>query len=406
MNLIECKMGNDPSGYTGKAISQIENGLNVLVPGFMPQSEDDDALEDDRPDRRHWWMQLHRLIACRGQIGKHLEPEVLTALEKLAEGYYDIEWNASIFTFKLDRDLDIKRTGYWQPNEDITAEIYTIGGEFVRSLATAAPNDAVVNWQDLANQGDQLNLEDSDANVDQWDEDDSYWEMEDVFDEEPEDDILELQPRVKTKIENQEEPTDHIYPDPIGPGPDESLEIRQGNESEYDASPVTVDVSEKEWDRVFLGTTIPEGRPVYWEFGHNDLPNRHMLIFGSSGQGKTYAIQCIQCEMVKFRQKSLIIDYTNGFLPDQLESETNELVTPKQYVVSNDPLPINPFLPQVSDHGGIVIKQSANDVAKRIASLFNAVYKIGDQQYSVLHRAIMDGVESLKEQMNLEQMLA
>ena len=111
------------------------------------------------------------------------------------------------------------------------------------------------------------------------------------------------------------------------------------------------------------------------------------------------------CEMGKLRQKSLIIDYTNGFLPDQLEPETNDLVAPKQHVVSNDPLPINPFLPQVSDHGGIIIKQNANDVAKRIAGLFNAVYNIGDQQYSVLHRAIMDGVESLKEQMNLEQML-
>ena len=409
MNLIECKMGNDPSGYLGKAISQIENGLNVLVSGFMPLgAEDDEVLEDDRPDRRHWWMQLHRIIACRGQIVKAQESEVLTALEKLAEGDYEIEWNASVFTFKLDRDPDIKRTGYWQPNENITAGIYTIGGEFVRNLATSGPDDVMVNWQNLASQGDQFDLAASDADADQGDDDDSYWEMDDVFDENPEEDILELQPREKPEIKDQEEPADTTYPETEDQPDEDSLEIRQGSDDDgKDTEPsATVEVPEIEWDRVLLGTTIPDGRPVYWEFGHNDLANRHMLIFGSSGQGKTYAIQCILCEMGKFRQKSLIIDYTNGFLPDQLEPEANEMVAPEQHVVSNDPLPINPFLPQVSDHGGIIIKQNANDVAKRIAGLFNAVYNIGDQQYSVLHRAIMDGVESLKEQMSLEQMLA
>ena len=398
MNLIECKMVDDPSGYVGKAICQIENGLHVLVPGFMPLgTEEDDALEDDRPDRRHWWMQLHRLIACRGQIGKALESEVLTALEKLAEGDYDIEWNASVFTFKIDGEPDIKRTGYWQANEDITVGIYTIGGEFVRNLATCGPDDEIVNWQTLDSQGDLFNLTTTDSDGVQGDDDDSFWEMDDIFDENPEEDILELQPREETEVEDPKEASEASYPEVEGLSPEDS--------EEEDTSSIIVEEPEKKWNRVLLGTTIPDGRPVYWEFGHNDLANRHMLIFGSSGQGKTYAIQCILCELGKFRQKSLIIDYTNGFLPNQLEPETNEIVAPEQHVISNNPLPINPFLPQVSDHGGIIIKQNANDVAKRIAGLFNTVYNIGDQQYSVLHRAIMDGVETLKEKMNLEQML-
>ena len=131
-----------------------------------------------------------------------------------------------------------------------------------------------------------------------------------------------------------------------------------------------------------------------------------MLIFGSSGQGKTYAIQCMLCEMTKFRQNSLIVDYTNGFLPDQLEETTKKVLMPVQHVVRQKPLPINPFLPQVSDNGGIVITENPNSIAKRIAGLFNSVYNVGDQQYSVLHRAVMDGVEKLREDMNLDEMLS
>jgi DNA phosphorothioation-dependent restriction protein DptH len=154
-----------------------------------------------------------------------------------------------------------------------------------------------------------------------------------------------------------------------------------------------------------LGKTIKGGQQIYWEFGHKALPNRHMLIFGSSGQGKTYAIQCILCEMIKSRQNSLIIDYTNGFLPNQLEKITIEKLSPKQHVIRHEPLPINPFLPIDSDSGGIRIVENANNVASRISGLFDAVYNIGDQQYSVLHQAIMEGVDSLGSNMNLDEML-
>lgn len=30
---------------------------------------------------------------------------------------------------------------------------------------------------------------------------------------------------------------------------------------------------------------------VYWEFGSPQMANRHLLITGTSGQGKTYSIQ-------------------------------------------------------------------------------------------------------------------
>jgi len=401
MNLIECKMGNESLDHVSKAVSQIENGLRVLVSAFMPMNNDgSNMLEDDRPDRRYWWMQLHRLIACRAQIKKHQHSEVLTALERLAEGDYDIVWNASVFTFWVNQDPNIVRKGYWETEGGIVASIYSVGGGFVYQLATK-PNDLEIDWIGMTTQGEPF--KNNETIIDGIDEDDgSFWDMDDLYDEEPDEDILELQPN-GDDIQEQ----DNLMAEKDAPVIlDMITEISDNTKQDIVAVNIAPsEESAKTWDRVLLGKTISGDLPIYWEFGHKDLANRHMLIFGSSGQGKTYAIQCMLCEMVKFRQKSLIIDYTNGFLPNHLESVTNEIMNPKQHVVSNEPLPINPFLPQMSDNGGIIIKENANTVAKRIAGLFNAVYQIGDQQYSVLHRAIMEGVETLNEQMNLDQML-
>jgi len=402
INLIECKMGNESSDHVSKAVSQIENGLRVLVSAFMPMNNDGSgALEDDRPDRRYWWMQLHRLIACRAQIQKHQHSEVLTALERLAEGDYEIVWNASVFTFWINQDPNIVRKGYWETEGDIVASIYAVGGGFVYQLATN-PSDLEIDWVGMTTQGEVLkNNETSINGIDK--DDGSFWDMEDLYEEELADDILELQPTEEDAQQQDNLAAKEETPVVIDEIQEADHEIKQDI---ADVNITLPDEPAKKWDRVLLGKTISGDLPIYWEFGHRDLSNRHMLIFGSSGEGKTYAIQCMLCEMVKFRQKNLIIDYTNGFLPNHLESVAKEIMNPKQHVVSNEPLPINPFLPQVSDNGGIIIKESANNIGKRIAGLFNAVYQIGDQQYSVLHRAIMEGVETLKEQMNLDQMLS
>ena len=68
-----------------------------------------------------------------------------------------------------------------------------------------------------------------------------------------------------------------------------------------------------------LGSGTSGGRDVYWEFGHPELPNRHLLIFGASGTGKTYTIQAIMAELSKFGINSLIVDYSSGFTNKQLE---------------------------------------------------------------------------------------
>ena len=51
--------------------------------------------------------------------------------------------------------------------------------------------------------------------------------------------------------------------------------------------------------------------------------------------GKTYAIQCILCEMGRKNLNNLIVDYTNGFLPEHLDAVTNNVLHPYQNIVKS-----------------------------------------------------------------------
>lgn len=410
LHLIECKMGQQSSEHILKAKSQIDNGLSVLGAAFKSSTERTGGADssEDRPDRRYWWMQLHRLIASKTEVSKIKYSGVLSALERLAEGDFFVTWDASVFAFWIDQDPEIKRAGYWNAGGDLdaVANVYAVGGEFVRQLMTDTL-ECPVNWNAInaqqatvVEQDDEYILEDTEDDYTPWVED-----GDDNEEEPPEDEVAEptVQPLVAEQVENFVRSSESDADTKIISTPSSTVQQEGRLES---AAELTAVVNKKmPSGRILLGETVPSGQPVYWEFNHPELANRHMLIFGSSGQGKTYAIQAMLCEMSKFRQNSLIIDYTNGFLPNHLEKIANEVLSPKQHVVRQEPLPINPFLPQESDNGGIVIKENSNAIAKRIAGLFDSVYNIGDQQYSVLHRAIMDGVETMKSGMNLDHML-
>ncbi len=408
MHLIECKMGIESKEHISKAKGQIDNGLRILIDSFKPSDKkiDNNCIDDYRPDRRYWWMQLHRLIASKTEVDRNEYPKVLSALERMSDGDFKISWQASVYAFWLNDELEIKRMYYWNIMTCplVIGSIYAIGGSFVKKLMTS---DTIINWKQYESQGSELFSEDDllvssdedDANDLSWLDEGSDEENLDssvISDQTAINDTSNLDSQVTESTSSNIEiisAIDEIIPVKLEGRHNESVKI-----SDFSAESIV-------GNQILLGKTVKGGQQVYWEFGHKALPNRHMLIFGSSGQGKTYAIQCILCEMIKNRQNSLIIDYTNGFLPNQLEKITIEKLSPKQHVIRHEPLPINPFLPIDSDSGGIRIVENANNVASRISGLFDAVYNIGDQQYSVLHQAIMEGVDSLGSNMNLDEML-
>ncbi len=148
-------------------------------------------------------------------------------------------------------------------------------------------------------------------------------------------------------------------------------------------------------EKIFIGRNAVTNELVYWYYSHPELNNRHMLLFGASGSGKTYAIQCLLAEMAAQQLHSLVIDYTDGFMPNQLDVSFNQLAKPKQHYVRLEKLPLNPFRRQlhVIDPARPPFEESAYDVASRVSSVFTAVFSnMGSQQIATLVRTLENGL--------------
>ncbi|CAA0097914.1 Uncharacterised protein [BD1-7 clade bacterium] len=176
--------------------------------------------------------------------------------------------------------------------------------------------------------------------------------------------------------------------------------------TESKSATVVTPATETESGRVLFGWEEMTHQPVYWEFNHEKMPNRHLLIFGRSGQGKTYCIQGILQELAKAQCNSMVVDYTNGFLPDHLEPEFQAAVNPKTLLVAHSPLAINPFRKQKQLIAGIELADQPHVVAGRVASVLNSVYStIGEQQLATLNNVIESGVQCFGEDYTFQQLL-
>ncbi|MDX9770537.1 MAG: DUF87 domain-containing protein [Tenuifilaceae bacterium] len=426
MHLIECKVAKESQEHLRKARSQINNGLSVLKSAFVPIQSC--SAEDRRPDQRYWWMQLHRLIASKAEIKRSRQAEVINALERLGEGDFEITWKAAVFAFWIDKiDDRLQRIGTWESSTGVQAAIFITGSTFIKNLAMEKQNFSF-SWDGLHNKavlapGNVCDFMEDEKFASRPEDDHPAWGEDDTdeddygggsSEETVQDDFGEIDAESTNSMTTPLDSSSSLAKSKQTTTTTQAVKEEKDSQQLYGytgldsvaAAEQPVPAGSLKPARILLGTTLPKGLPVYWEFGHPGLENRHLLIFGKSGMGKTYAIQCLLNEMSRSKQHSLIIDYTDGFLPNQLETVTNDVLRPVQHVIRQNPLPINPFIPQSSDHGGIAIKENANAVAKRIASIFEAVYGIGDQQFSVLHEVIMDGIGQYGARMSLDHMLS
>ncbi len=150
--------------------------------------------------------------------------------------------------------------------------------------------------------------------------------------------------------------------------------------------------------RIYLGDSLDIQERIYWEYGSPHLSNRHLAIFGSSGRGKTYCIQALLIELERCRCNSIIIDYTSGFLEEQLENEFINAVKPNSHIVASSPLAISPFRRQVTKVNGAEIIESDYIVASRIASAFKKIFSsTGEQQLALLSATIEEGIRDNSE---------
>ncbi len=164
--------------------------------------------------------------------------------------------------------------------------------------------------------------------------------------------------------------------------------------------------SNLESSRVLIGRSLDSAENIYWEYGNKGLANRHMIVFGRSGQGKTYCIQGLLMELAKVNINSLVVDYTNGFLPEHLDPEFIQAVTPKTDLIAHKPLDLNPFKKQKKVIAGIELSDKSHDVATRIATVFNSVFtSIGEQQLPTLIRVIEEGLSLYGKDYTFKKML-
>lgn len=160
-------------------------------------------------------------------------------------------------------------------------------------------------------------------------------------------------------------------------------------------------------NRFLLGVDNKFGENKYWEFFHKNLQNRHLLLTGSSGSGKTYALQTLLYEASKSNIPAVIFDYTNGFNRDQLVTEFKEMVDNKleYHLIIRDKLGINPFERFPMIIAGELIEEQAFQVAQRIAATFKSVYGFKEQQFSAIYEAIRNGINEWDNSFDLNKMI-
>jgi DNA phosphorothioation-dependent restriction protein DptH len=401
--LIECKFALQNGNHLIKACEQVQDGLSHLTQLLAPNRCD---IQRVTFDRRYWWAQLQRSITSRSMTPMPEQQRKLldVALVQLTEGYYEIQWQGAIFTFWTD-----------DPSKEVkTANIALSAG--VISPPFHVPTNSVIRHVSIGYQGlEELftGKEGSDKTIDlladpigirpEFTLPDSvtseFPETNDITSEIPkvssdeivlpiaaEDPIIQIVNLEKEISITEDESANNDSEDIVLAKNDTKSETSLSKEFSYSPPP----------EKLLIGSKS-NGEPVYWHYGSSQLANRHLIIFGSPGFGKTYGIQCLLAEMAHQNLHSLIIDYTNGFLPDQLEQRFNNITNPKNHYVYHEKLPLNPFHKQQQIINPLLpaFEEKPFDVATRVSKIFKSVFdSMGEQQFATLVRTLESGVSS------------
>jgi len=438
--LIECKLALKNPKHLAKAYEQIKEGLQHLTGLLAPEHSD---LRRIGFDRRYWWAQLHRAITSRSVVRiSDQQWRVLDhALESLADGQFEIHWQAAIFTFwtnepglqsevmPLSLPVGVVQPPFEIP-DNFAIQHLALGYKGVSALFSEVKpqpllklNGPVIRLRPPVRD----DVESSEGGLSGVGNTEKFLNevpssVETITEpltakDEPDQKTESIQTEVK--ISEREQTRQELESEIELPV--DSTQINVPGNVQVDRKIVASLPDEQPEPLVSSGVVgdevvVPEkiligargnNEPVYWHYGHPQLPNRHLLIFGSSGSGKTYGIQCLLSEMSKQKLHSLIIDYTDGFLPLQVEKIFTEVSVPKNHFIKTEQLPLNPFRRQMLmiDPSIPEIEESPFDVATRVSSIFTSVYEtMGDQQTATLTRVLESGIEA-NDQFSLDDIL-
>jgi len=384
--VIECKMGRNLQQLIEEGREQLSRGVRVLQAIWNPKRES--------IDKRYWHSQLYRaLVFSTVNMAENDQMywEFNKKIQAVLDGKFSISWRALLLTYWLDSPSDSVAT-FELPLEncgDAYAEHHEFGQVAIQKMLIDAESEieyTPIPDSELMGYGEEVRESGHDATI-------------------------------GASFPASTAPTLFEYPTTASRDHTDtttsSLHMREASGS--GAPMVSFDEAETtnrlHRIRLLIGEDVRTGEKVYWEYGHPQLQNRHILITGSSGSGKTYFIQALILELSFHGVSSLIFDYTDGFTPQKLEPEFVERLRDKiaQWPIYHEPFPLNPFKRYPIEIAGELTLQKPVDVAERIKNSFTRVFDLGPQQANALYNAVKNGMAKHGEAMtlaNLEEELS
>ena len=377
IKIIECKMGFQNENHIAKAQTQLEKGLRIMSVNWDPHNLG--------IMHRYWLNQLYRAIIFSPLNLDNTSAEYVTIRNKIygiLSGKYQIEWSGDIFAFWLDSNSETPEE--WKIESTLFDELSQVGitlnemichscGQMYIQKMLLPPQERTsvfthneIVYPETGEEPDEGEQEETGPNIQN-----------------------EVVPPAVIAAAEENGSDDSRAGDDNGNAQTEEEPRAAGDTSAQSSKPLLSDV------RFLIGEDLRTKEKYYWEFGNKSLNNRHLLINGNSGCGKTYCIQTLLMEMVRAGISGVVFDYTSGFTPDKLDplflQELGEQV--RQRVVYLDKIPVNPFARQIVKVGGTEGLEKDVSVATRIANVFATVYGFGGQQKSALYKAIKNGFQ-------------
>ena len=401
-NVVECKIStmNYADTHKEKAIWQVNHSLKRLQQIFNPASKS--VL------RRYWYSQLYRALTFAQVSFANTSPQYDLIAEKLRlilDGKFEIKWSGEVLGYWFDMDGDNEILEQNMADDNFTK--ITVHNIPQKEMQKILINDDSFALKFVGNVNEDLlrtKEEKEDFNKEQEESDN-------------EEKTAEFPVSEETETDNEEITIESLESEGSGQNKKNSsgeLNLQPENISINNSQDVSNFSATTESKEHSLNTELKDVRVlvgkdrgnqnVYWEFGNPKLANRHLLITGTSGQGKTYCIQALLYELTKSNVSSVIFDYTEGFRFDQIDEAFKNKIGNKlkQRIVKIEEVPVNPFKIFEQDIAGTILPETSVDVANRLKSIFSHVYKFGEQQESAIYEAVKTGIDKYKEQMNMD----
>ena len=384
---VEVKHGNCDSKTKNDAHNQVCNTAQLLRSSFL-DSESDDALRIDKKIYRNYMIQhvisnVEKMIAYK-IVDTHDYTEIINSQVRvdLLNDDYNLE---------ISKSTDLYAFYFSEGQTSVSKSINSVDGVIEINVPISDMYSYLIDETLLSSDVNQLHYSNMETDATQYEiilPEEEFGGLEEEYDEGDRisEELSGELAEINSAVKGQQSYDSDIKTDGES---SESSNTNLENEKSYD-------------NKVLIGKDIAKNN-IYWEFGNKLLANRHLLITGTSGQGKTYSIQTMLYELTQAGVSSVIFDYTEGFMKTQLEKPFIEKLGDKinEKIVYSTGVPINPFASHEIDIAGTIVKEKPALVASRLADIFSHVYDFGEQQYSAIFSAVLNGINKYGEEMSM-----